>query len=77
MKSRTSRGDPVVGRETNAGRHSFVVRIWREEGHAGWWGWVQHTRSGDAASFQTLDELLAFVEGRAGRLCSARHRRLK
>jgi hypothetical protein len=58
-------------------RHSFVVRVWREEGHAGWRGWVQHTRSGDAASFQELDDLLAFVQHRTGTWDGAARRRLE
>jgi hypothetical protein len=49
-------------------RHSFVVRIWREGGRAGWRGWVQHTRSGESAAVQDVNELLAFVERRTGTL---------
>ena len=58
-------------------RHSFIVRIWREEGYAGWRGWVQHTRSGEATVVQDLDELLAFVEHRAGELRSNVRNKLK
>lgn len=58
-------------------RHSFVVRIWQEEGHSGWRGWVQHTRSGDAAFVQSLGELLAFVERRTGALKEKVQKRLK
>lgn len=49
-------------------QHSFVVRFWRQDGSGGWRGWVQHTRSGESTVAQDLDELLAFVERRTGRL---------
>lgn len=47
---------------------SFVVRICREEGRLGWHGWVQHARSHDEALFCNVDDLLRFIEQRAGRL---------
>jgi hypothetical protein len=52
-------------------RSSFVIRIWWEEAGDSqpiWRGWVQHTRSGEAAYVQDLDELLAFIERRTGKL---------
>ncbi len=49
--------------------HSFVVRIWREGDDAGHWrGWVQHAGTGEAAYVNNLNELLTFVERRAGPL---------
>lgn len=48
---------------------SFVVRIWREKDDAAdWRGWVQHAGTGQETYVRDLDELLAFLEGRAGRL---------
>jgi hypothetical protein len=49
-------------------RDSFVIRICREEGQPGWHGWVQHARSHDEAVFCNVDDLLRFIERRAGRL---------
>lgn len=49
-------------------RDSFVIRIWREEDQSGWQGWVQHTGTGEAAYVRDTDELLAFIERRAGPL---------
>jgi hypothetical protein len=63
--------------ESHVTRHSFVLRIWREKGGAGWRGWVQHSRSGESTASQDLNELLAFVECRAGRLNGTRDKRLK
>ena len=58
-------------------RHSFVLRLWREEGNSGWRGWVQHARSGDSAFIGELEELLSFVEHRAGKLSDAVPKKLK
>ena len=49
-------------------RESFVIRIWRERDCPDWRGWVQHARSGEAVFVKELDELLAFVERRTGKL---------
>jgi hypothetical protein len=52
----------------SAQSHAFVVRIWREPGLAGpdgsplWRGQVQHAASGQALAFQSLDELLRFIQ---------------
>jgi hypothetical protein len=43
-------------------RHSFVLRIWREEGVPGWRGWLQNVRSGETESVRDIEGLLAFVE---------------
>jgi hypothetical protein len=67
----------TVGQDSVVARHSFVVRIWREEGSAGWRGWVQHTRSGESTTSQDLDELLAFVERRTGKLGGTMEKGLK
>jgi len=53
---------------------SFVIRIWWEQtsdtgdGHSLWRGWVQHTRSGEAAYVQDLEGLLDFIEHWTGKL---------
>jgi hypothetical protein len=51
-------------------RHSFVVRIWQDAyaGQSRWGCWVQHVRSGDSASVQSVDELMAFIKRRTGKL---------
>jgi hypothetical protein len=58
-------------------RHSFVVRIWREKGCAGWRGWVQHTRTQESATVENLEALLAFVEQQAGKLTGTAPKNLK
>ncbi len=58
-------------------RDSFVVRIWRERGQPGWQGWVQHAGTGESASVRGIDELLAFIEERAGRLAEPDRKGLK
>ena len=47
--------------------HSFVLRIWQEN-DAPWRGWVQHVSSGDSRYFDTLPQLLSFVESYSGTL---------
>ena len=51
-----------------AQRDSFLVRIWCETGRADWKGWVQHTRSGEAVSVRSRDELWTFLERHSGEL---------
>ena len=63
--------------DPSVARHSFILRIWREEGSDGWRGWVQHTRSGESTVAQDLNELLTFVESRTGRLNGRVQQRLK
>lgn len=58
----------LVVRPLLAVRYSFVVRIWQEESSSGWRGWVENTRTGDSAFVQQVDELLAFIEDRTGKL---------
>jgi hypothetical protein len=77
MKGQTVCQDSFVARHSFAVRHSFVVRIWREEGSAVWRGWVQHTRSGESSAAQDLNELLAFVERRTGKLGGTMQKSLK
>jgi len=54
--------------------HAFVVRIWwepgltRPNGHPLWRGQVQHAASGRTVVFQTLDELLHFIQDQTGDL---------
>lgn len=54
--------------------HAFVVRIWweqgltRPDGHPLWRGQVQHATSGQALVFQSLGELLQFIQGHTGDL---------
>ena len=58
-------------------QESFIVRIWRETGHCGWRGWVQHTRSGESAALRSVQELVAFFEQRTGRLDDTQQQGLK
>ena len=53
---------------------SFVLRIWWEQEAITpvWRGRVQHPASGDNCDFQTIDELLDFVEQHAGNLAANR-----
>lgn len=48
-------------------RHSFVVRLWREQGLP-WRGWVQNARSQEQAYVRSMEELAAFMQDQmAGR----------
>jgi hypothetical protein len=51
-------------------RTSFVLRIWWEEGDSGpvWRGWTQHAASGESCYFETLVEMLEFVQKFVGNL---------
>ena len=54
--------------QTRYQRHSFVLRIWEEEG-VPWRGWVQHAGSQEQAYVQNVEELLTFLQDyTAGRL---------
>lgn len=68
------KGDSQV--DPTGTRHSFVVRIWREESNPGWRGWVQHTQTQESATISDLEALLAFMEQRAGKLTGAAHKDL-
>ena len=46
----------------SATRHSFIVRVWQEDEHPGWRGWVQHVRSGETAYIHNAKDLLVFME---------------
>lgn len=54
--------------------HSFVVRIWWEsgltqpDGRPLWRGYVQHAISGQSLVFQSLDQLLCFIQTHTGEL---------
>jgi len=54
--------------------HAFVVRVWwepgltRPDGHPLWRGYVQHAASGRTLVFQSLDELLRFIQDHTGDL---------
>ena len=65
-----------VGRGTIV-RHSFVVRVWREAGRPEWRGWVQHAGTRESTYVQSLEELLAFIEGRTGKLAGRGRERLR
>jgi hypothetical protein len=58
--------------------HAFVVRIWWEpgltqpDGRPLWRGQVQHAASGRSRVFQSLDELLSFIQELTGDLGSNR-----
>ena len=77
-RDHTANGKTAQG-DSLAVRHSFVVRMWREEGQYAWLGSVQHVGSGVEVCVASLDELLAFIERRIGRPPqgseSVRHRR--
>jgi hypothetical protein len=60
-----------------AHRDAFVVRIWREEGRSEWRGWVQHVHTGDSTLVQSLDELVAFIECRTGKLTDLERKGLR
>lgn len=63
--------DPV---SFSAQGHTFIVRIWWEpgltlpNGHPLWRGQVQHAASGQALAFQSLDDLIHFIQSRTGDL---------
>jgi hypothetical protein len=63
--------------QKTAHRDTFIVRIWREEGSPEWKGWVQHVRTGDSAPVHSLDELVAFIECRTGKLTDSGRKGLK
>jgi len=52
--------------------HTFVVRIWWEEGLTQpdgrplWRGQVQHAPSGQTVVFQSLDKLMSFIRNCSG-----------
>lgn len=58
-------------------RHSFIVRIWHQEGQAEWQGIIQHVRSGEVSMVLSIVELLAFIERRTGKLSGAGRKGLK
>lgn len=58
-------------------RDAFVVRIWRERDKPGWQGWVQHADTGESTAVRTTDDLLAFIEKRAGKLREAARKGIK
>jgi hypothetical protein len=48
---------------------SFVIRIWWEPGAdqtRRWRGWVQQVRNGEQVSFQSMADLIAFIELETG-----------
>ena len=55
-------------------RHAFIVRIWwepgltRPGGHPLWRGYVQHVTSGRSVAFQSLEDLLRFIQIQTGSL---------
>lgn len=54
--------------------HTFVVRVWWEkgltqpDGRPLWRGQVQHAASGQSLIFQSLDDLLRFIQAQTGDL---------
>jgi hypothetical protein len=54
--------------------HAFIVRIWWEpgltlsDGRPLWRGRVQHVASGQTLVFQSLGDLLRFIQSRTGDL---------
>jgi hypothetical protein len=57
--------------------HAFIVRIWWEpgltqpNGRPLWRGQVQHAASGQTLAFQSLDDLMHFIQSRTGDLENA------
>lgn len=47
---------------------SFILRIWQAVDQPSWRGWVQHTGSGESTVVRTVQELVAFIEQRTGKL---------
>jgi hypothetical protein len=70
MGEQATTGKAVRG-SSSVVRHSFVLRIWRDEGRLAWKGWVQHAATGESLFVQNLDDLLAFIEQRTGALTDA------
>lgn len=66
----------TVQRDVLVVRQSFVIRIWREAGQSAWRGWAQHVHTGEEICVLNLDELVAFIESRAGRLSDSSTSRL-
>jgi hypothetical protein len=60
-----------------AHRDTFIVRIWRVEGKPEWRGWVQHVHTGDSVPVQSMDELVAFIGRRIGKLTDPVRKGLK
>jgi hypothetical protein len=59
----------MASEQTTRRDGSFVVRIWWEPGvdqTPHWHGWVQHVRNGQQAAFQTMADLIAFIEHETG-----------
>ena len=58
--------------------HAFIVRIWWEpgltlsDGRPLWRGRVQHVASGQTLVFQSLGDLLCFIQSRTGDLESVK-----
>lgn len=54
--------------------HAFIVRIWwesgltRPDGRPLWRGQIQHAASGRTLTFQSLSELLRFIQAQTGDL---------
>lgn len=54
--------------------HAFVVRIWREQSRTHpndqtrWRGRVQHAFSDEYLVFESLDELMSFIQGYTDKL---------
>ncbi|HID88475.1 MAG TPA: hypothetical protein EYH27_02505 [Anaerolineales bacterium] len=61
-------------------RHAFIVRIWwepdltRPNGRPLWRGQVQHAASRQTRVFQSLGELMEFIQEQTGKLEEANHR---
>jgi len=60
--------------EKRQSSHSFVVRIWREpsltcpNGRSQWRGRVQHAASGQYQVFESVSEMLVFIQSHTGDL---------
>jgi hypothetical protein len=54
--------------------HAFVVRIWwesgltRPDGRPLWRGYAQHAANGQTLVFQSLEDLIGFIQSQTGEL---------
>lgn len=73
--------DPTDGHHPLAPSHAFVVRIWWESGLTGpdgrplWRGQIRHAATGRTLTFQSLQELLRFIQKQTGDLESVEGQR--
>jgi hypothetical protein len=47
---------------------AYLLRMWREDRDAEWRALLENPNNGERAGFATLDDLVAFLEGKTGEL---------